>query len=79
MTTQELNEEMNRLINEREAACFLGYTVRALQNWRYRGGGPKFIKVSQRSVRYRRKDLIAWADQRTISSTAETEVLPLTG
>jgi hypothetical protein len=58
------------LINEVEAAKFLGYTVRALQNWRVRGGGPVFIKVSARSVRYRRRDLIAWADELAVTSTS---------
>ena len=44
---------------ETEAAEFLGHSVRALQNWRSRGGGPEFIRVSARSIRYRRRDLIA--------------------
>ncbi|MBM3508453.1 MAG: helix-turn-helix domain-containing protein [Alphaproteobacteria bacterium] len=58
------------MIDEGEAATFLGYSVRALQNWRVRGGGPKFVKVSARSVRYRRRDLIAWADARLCASTS---------
>lgn len=73
MSLGPVNNDFDRLINEKEAAGLLGYTVRALQNWRYRGGGPKFIKISQRSVRYRRKDLIEWADNKTVSSTAEYE------
>lgn len=68
---QPAQDDLNRLINETEAAAFLGYSIRALQNWRYRGGGPDFVKVSQRSVRYRRKDLMAWADRNTVSSTSE--------
>ncbi|MCC4242757.1 helix-turn-helix transcriptional regulator [Thalassospira povalilytica] len=63
-------EYFDTLINEVEAAKFLGYTVRALQNWRVRGGGPVFIKVSARSVRYRRRDLIAWADELAVTSTS---------
>jgi len=58
------------LINEQQAATFLGYTVRALQNWRVRGGGPKFIKVSARSIRYRRQDLIDWAESRLVGNTS---------
>ena len=50
--------DLDQLINEQKAAEFLGYTVRALQNWRLRGGGPKFVKVSSRSIRYRRRELI---------------------
>jgi hypothetical protein len=60
------------LINEDRAAQFVGYTVRALQNWRVRGGGPKFVKVSSRSVRYRRRDLIIWAETHLRSSTSES-------
>jgi len=62
---------LNRLINEKEAAEFLGYTVRALQNWRIRGGGPKFVKVSARSVRYRFRDLLTWSESLLVSSTSE--------
>lgn len=58
------------LINEIEAAKFLGYSVRALQNWRVRGGGPKFVKVSARSIRYRRIDLKAWIEARLQSNTS---------
>ena len=62
---------LDRLINETEAAGFIGYTIRALQGWRVKGGGPKFIKVSARSIRYRRRDLIAWAEARLCSHTSE--------
>ena len=64
-------DHMDRLIDEKEAASFLGYTVRALQNWRIRGGGPKFVKVSARSIRYRRRDLINWIEAHTVSHTSE--------
>ena len=62
---------LDRLINENEAAGFIGYSVRALQGWRVKGGGPRFIKVSARSIRYRRRDLIAWAESRLKASTSE--------
>jgi predicted DNA-binding transcriptional regulator AlpA len=78
MTFQHLSENLardpdylDRLINENEAATFIGYSIRALQGWRVKGGGPKFVKVSQRSIRYRRRDLIAWAESHLKSSTAE--------
>lgn len=61
----------DRLLNEKEAADFLSYTVRALQNWRVRGGGPRFVKVSARSIRYRRRDLLAWIEAHLQSSTSE--------
>ena len=62
---------LDRLLNEQEAAEFLSYTTRALQNWRVRGGGPKYVKVSARSIRYRRRDLIAWVEERTYSNSTQ--------
>ncbi|MBB3065349.1 helix-turn-helix domain-containing protein [Limibacillus halophilus] len=62
---------LDRLMTESEAADFLSYTTRALQNWRVRGGGPKFIRISSRSIRYRRRDLITWADERSRLSTSD--------
>ncbi len=62
---------LDRLINENEAATFIGYTIRALQGWRVKGGGPKFIKVSARSIRYRRRDLIKWSEDLLVASTSE--------
>jgi predicted DNA-binding transcriptional regulator AlpA len=62
----------NTLVNERQAASILCYSVRALQNWRHRGGGPKFVRVSSRSIRYRRRDLMDWIDSRIVSNTSQT-------
>lgn len=62
---------LDRLIDETEAANFLGYTIRALQGWRVKGGGPNFIKVSRRSVRYRRRDLIEWCEWLRCAHTSE--------
>lgn len=62
---------LDRLITENKAAVFIGYTVRALQNWRVRGGGPRFVKVSARSIRYRRRDLMEWAEAHLCSHTSE--------
>lgn len=64
---------LDRLIDEIEAARFLGYSVRTLQNWRVRGGGPKFVKVSARSVRYCRRDLINWSISKTVDNTSQFE------
>lgn len=66
--------DLDQLINEQIAAEFLGYTVRALQNWRLRGGGPKFVKVSSRSIRYRRWELIAWSEAHMVSSTSQSQL-----
>jgi hypothetical protein len=65
------DEYHDQLLNEQEAASFINYSRRALQNWRVRGGGPHFGCVSSRSIRYRRRDLIAWAESRLTYSTSE--------
>ncbi len=62
---------LDQLITEKAAADFLGYSVRALQNWRVRGGGPKFVRVSGRSIRYRLRELNDWAESRLCSSTSQ--------
>ena len=68
------SDHLERLIDEKAAARFLGYSPRALQNWRLRGGGPQFVRVSSRSVRYRRRDLIAWAEQRICSNSSQATI-----
>ena len=47
---------MTELITEQQAATLLHVSVKALQGWRYRGAGPRFVKVG-RCVRYRLEDL----------------------
>lgn len=69
--TSAIEANPDRLINEQEAALLLGYSVRALQNWRVRGGGPAFVKVSARSIRYRRRDLLNWIESKTVRNTSE--------
>ena len=59
------------LVTEKEAADLLGLTPRTLQAWRHRGGGPEYVRVSSRCVRYRPADLEAWAEDRLYSSTSE--------
>jgi len=60
-----------KLIGEHEAADYIGHSVRSLQNWRVRGGGPKFVKISSRSIRYRFSDLNEWIESKLVSSTSE--------
>jgi predicted DNA-binding transcriptional regulator AlpA len=59
------------LVSERQAADFLGVTVRALQKWRVTGTGPTYVRISSRCIRYRRRDLHAWIEARVRSSTTE--------
>lgn len=60
-----------RMLKEGEAATLLGVSVRALQAWRCRGGGPPFVRVAARVIRYRQSDLRTWLASRVCTSTSE--------
>ncbi len=59
------------LIDETAAAEFLNLSVRSLQGYRYKGGGPRFVRISSRCVKYRRIDGREWAEARLCSSTSD--------
>ena len=61
----------HELINERAAGQFLGLTDRTLQALRQRGGGPCYLRLSARCLRYRRADLRAWVNERIRTSTSD--------
>ena len=60
------------LIDEGVAAQFLDHSTRTLQGWRSRGGGPKYIRVSGRSVKYRRCDCKEWFEALLRTSTSDS-------
>jgi excisionase family DNA binding protein len=59
------------LLTEQEAAMLLSVSHRTLQNWRVRGGGPRFVKIGGRIVRYRRGDIATWVETQVRSHTSE--------
>ena len=63
------SDYLDGFIDEAKAANFLCQSVRTVQKWRVTGFGPKFYK-SGRSIRYRRRDLLAWGDKRRRKSTS---------
>ena len=60
-----------KLFSERQAAAILGVTPRCLQNWRTQGGGPSYIRVGHRTVRYAPEDLTLWLERRKFENTAQ--------
>lgn len=60
-------------LNENVAAEMLGISTRTLQSWRVKGTGPRFTKIG-RAVRYRRRELLKFLDDRTVSSTSQVIV-----
>lgn len=59
----------NVLYTEQQAADHLQLKPRTLQAWRVRGGGPRFVRISQRCIRYRLIDLDKWIANRIFENT----------
>jgi predicted DNA-binding transcriptional regulator AlpA len=59
------------LITEVELADWLEVSLRTLQGWRVRGGGPRYVRISSRCVRYRVSCVRAWIEARLASHTSE--------
>ena len=59
-----------QLLNEVQAGEYLSLSHRTLQNWRVKGGGPKYRKIGAKTVRYHLLDLQVWLDATTRSNTS---------
>lgn len=58
------SENHDKLLTEKQAAPIVGFTVRTLQQRRYQGLAPDYVKLpGTRSVRYRLSDLLAYVEQ----------------
>ena len=69
--SQEPRKDPEALIRQDVAAVILDVTPRCMENWRHRGEGPKFVRISGRCIRYRRSDLYEWIEGHVKSSTSE--------
>lgn len=69
-TNDPKGSDLKTLLNETEVANLLNLTPSCLQGWRCKGGGPKFIRISRRCIRYRREDLLQWIGERECTSTS---------
>lgn len=57
---QRSGASTDRLVSTAEASAFLSVSPRTLEDWRLRGGGPRFRKIGRRLVRYLKSDLAAF-------------------
>ena len=62
---------IEELLKPKEAADLLGLSLRGLENFRHRGGGPAYVRISARCVRYRYGTILDYAAARTFASTAD--------
>jgi predicted site-specific integrase-resolvase len=63
---------MGENLKTEEAAAFLQVKPATLEQWRWSGKGPRFIKLN-RAVRYRKEDLVAFVEARVFGSTTEAQ------
>ena len=61
-------ETLPPLFDTKTLVVALGLTVAWAERSRWKGKGPKFVRVG-RAVRYKREDVLEWLEQRTCSST----------
>jgi predicted DNA-binding transcriptional regulator AlpA len=59
------------LLYPAEAAHILGLSPRTLEHFRISGGGPRYVSIGRRCVRYRRSDLTGWIDSRCRRHTSD--------
>jgi hypothetical protein len=60
------------ILTTHQAAIFLNLKPATLEQWRWTGRGPRFIKIG-RSCRYRISDLEAFLESRVFNSTTEAQ------
>ncbi len=58
----------------RDAADFMGLSEGLLNKLRVMGGGPPYFKLG-RAVKYKRSDLVEWAEARKFLSTSQYDEL----
>lgn len=64
------SDNYQRRVRTPEAAIYLGLSKSTLEKLRLTGGGPRYAKLGK-IVTYALDDLVAWADERTRTSTSE--------
>jgi predicted DNA-binding transcriptional regulator AlpA len=65
-STADAVSHEDRLLCEKNAARFLGLSIRTLQAWRHRSVGPSYVRAG-RSIRYRLHDLNTWITRNTVT------------
>ena len=60
-----------RLLTAEEAAQYLSVSPKSLETWRTRGGGPRFVRLRSRAIRYRLNDLTEFVEQGVRASTSD--------
>ena len=54
------------LMDEKDAALFLGVSYKTLQTWRSRRMGPPYVRMARKCIRYPKADLQEYVDSRLV-------------
>ena len=60
-----------RLLNEKEVIELLSVSKHTLRNWRQSGRGPAYVKVGERSIRYREDVIQKFIEDGEVSPSKE--------
>lgn len=64
-------EDLPQLLTPDEVADRLGIGARTLERWRCIGEGPRFVKLSRSTVRYRPEDIARFVADRIKANTLQ--------
>jgi len=64
-------ENAYQLMKTEEAARYLGLSSSLLNKLRLTGGGPVFVRLAGRAIRYRQSDLEQWVAASAMASTSQ--------
>jgi predicted DNA-binding transcriptional regulator AlpA len=65
------SNDADDLLTTKEVAAWLNVSTQWLEIGRHKKYGPRYVRLSQRCVRYRRGDVLDWLASRTHASTRE--------
>lgn len=60
MSHESTERNFQVYLNEHEAATLTRFSVGTLRNMRSAKRGPRYLKVSNRAIRYKRSDIESW-------------------
>ena len=66
----------NRTLTDGEVAERLGVSRFTVRSWRFKGVGPKFLKMG-RAVRYRSQDVDEYERQALVETQADADHFPM--
>lgn len=59
---------MEELLTPRDLVAMTKSTDATVRWWRHMGIGPKYIKLTERTIRYRKSDVDKWLEERYAES-----------